>query len=397
MCKKKEQLWRVAPTANHLNCFTRCKLNSNMCRMKNFPLFFVGLAILSIFGIKISIVFLLIYLFFTKLILPTIQQQSRGKQINIEEIINKMFSSKSSVAEAKTVNKKTTSKPLSFNPFPMLNTKHIGLFFLGLILFLLIIDGFVMVPAGHVAVILDRGRGVLEESLPTGLHLKIPFWQKTTIMDTRLQTYTMSIAQGEGEIRGNDAIEALTKDGQKVNVDVTIQFYLPATKAATVYNTVGLDYVGKIVRPSARSVIRNVVTASNSKELFQIETREKSEAAMVTGMTEKLERKNLILDDVLLRNIKFSEIYLQSIEEKQVAEQKIQKARFEKEEAEILKDKKIIEAQAEAEAIRLKGESLKKNPAVIQFEMVQKLSPNIKWGVLPDSVLPMLNMEDFQK
>jgi regulator of protease activity HflC (stomatin/prohibitin superfamily) len=56
----------------------------------------------------------------------------------------------------------------------------------------------------------------------------------------------------------------------------------------------------------------------------------------------------------LVRNIKFSDIYLNSIEEKQIAEQKIQKAEFEKKEAIIRKEKTIIEAEAEAEAIKLK-------------------------------------------
>jgi hypothetical protein len=36
-----------------------------------------------------------------------------------------------------------------------------------------------------------------------------------------------------------------------------------------------------------------------------------------------------------LRNVRFSDLYLNSIEEKQIAEQKIQKAEFERQEAEI--------------------------------------------------------------
>jgi len=57
-----------------------------------------------------------------------------------------------------------------------------------------------------------------------------------------------------------------------------------------------------------------------------------------------------------------------------------------------LKEKIIIEAQAEAEGIRLKGEALRNNPEVIQLEFVNKLAPNISWGILPNSVTPMLNV-----
>ena len=98
------------------------------------------------------------------------------------------------------------------------------------------------------------------------------------------------------------------------------------------------------------------------------------------------------MEKVLLRHIAFSPQYAQAIEEKQVAEQKIQKAEFQRLEAEKLKEKKIIEAEADAEAIRLKGESLRRSPEVIQFEFVQKMADDINWGVLPDSILPMLNL-----
>jgi len=207
----------------------------------------------------------------------------------------------------------------------------------------------------------------------------------------------MSGIPSEGEIAGNDAIEALTKDGQKVKIDATVQFFLTPENSASVYEKVGLDYIAKIVRPAARSVIRNVITGFTSKELFQIETRQKTQQMMISGMKENLEIKKIKLDDVLLRNIQFSEIYLNAIEEKQVAEQKIQKAKFERDEAEIKKEKKIIEATAEAESIRLKGDALQKNPAVVQFEMIQKLAPNIKWGVLPDGVLPMLDLKNLEE
>lgn len=351
---------------------------------------FLGIAILTLFGVKTFFVFLIFYLVWR---IVSLKMQKLKNQKT--DWINAFFTQKSKATER-------TSQSINFLPMNFFTPKRLIAFIVAFIVAMIIIDGFVMVPAGQVAVLLDRGRGVLEKPLPTGLHLKIPFWQVATKMDTRLQTYTMSIAPMESShaiqnAEGADVIEALTKDGQKVNVDVTVQFYLEPQNAPFIYKTVGLDYIDKIVRPAARSTVRNAITGFNSKELFQIEARQKAQDLMVKEMKSNLTRKKIMLDDVLLRNIQFSEIYLQAIEEKQVAEQKIQKAEFEKQEAVIQKDKKIIEAQAEAESIRLKGESLRQNPSVIQFEMVQKLSPNIKWGVLPDGVLPMLDMKGLQQ
>jgi len=52
--------------------------------------------------------------------------------------------------------------------------------------------------------------------------------------------------------------------------------------------------------------------------------------------------------------------------------------KYELEREELEKQRKIIEAQGEAEAIRLKGQALARNPALIQYEYVQKLSPNVQ-------------------
>jgi len=258
---------------------------------------------------------------------------------------------------------------------------------------LILLDGFTSIPAGHVGVIYDRGRGVLPEAFPEGLHLKIPFWQTVEKMDTRLQAYTMSIAPGEGQRYGDDSIESLSKDGQKVDIDITIQYRIEGKDAPRIYQTVGLDYRAKVVRPGARNVIRDIVTGYDSTKLFTQEARTAAQDQMRDQLRELYAKSHVKLENVLLRNIRFSEIYLQAIEDKQVAQQRIQMAEYEKLEAIELKEKKIIEAQAEAEAIRLKGETLRANPQVIQFEFVQKMADDISWGILPNDILPLIDLK----
>ncbi|MBT4936950.1 prohibitin family protein [Candidatus Peregrinibacteria bacterium] len=360
--------------------------------------FFIGLTILILFGFK-ALIFCAFLYFIYHAVIESQQKKKKSVKNGIESWV-KDFLKDFGVDDAELIKPKSQSqKPLSFNfrPMELLTPKRFFVSLIGIIFVLLILDGFVMIPAGQTGVILDRGRGVLEDTFPTGLHLKIPFWQSVTKMDTRLQTYTMSATSAEGEVYGNDAIEALTKDGQKVKVDTSVQFYLDEKTAPIVYEEVGLNYADKVVRPAARSVIRGVITGFNSKELFQLETRQEAQDMMVERMRENLTRKNLILDDILVRKVTFSEVYLHAIEEKQIAEQKIQKAEFEKQEAVIQKEKKIIEAEAESESIRLKGEALRNNPSVVQLEMVNKLAPNIQWGVLPDGVMPLLDMKQFAK
>ncbi len=260
-----------------------------------------------------------------------------------------------------------------------------------IVVILIILDGLVSVPPGHVGIIYDRGRGVLADELPAGLHLKIPFWQVSYLTDVRTQEYTMSVAAGEGAVYHDDSMTAPTSDGQTVTVDATVLFHVDHQKAAELFHSVGPDYVQKIIRPIARSQIRSQIAEYTAIDVYA-KKRDEAESKINDRIETLYAEKDIILEKVLLRHIAFSREYAQAIEEKQVAEQRIQKAEYQRQEAEKLKEKKIIEAQADAEAIRLKGETLRANPQVIQFEFVQKMAPGITWGVLPDDVLPLLNL-----
>lgn len=274
---------------------------------------------------------------------------------------------------------------------PKLKGKNLIGVIIAVVLILIILDGLVSVPPGHIGVIYDRGRGVLEKELPEGLHLKIPFWQVSYLMDGRTQEYTMSVSPGEGAVYSDDSMTAPTADGQTVKVDATVLFHIDRNKASKLFQEVGPDYVQKIVRTISRSQIRAVIANYSAIDVYA-KKREEAENKINEVIKELFTEKDVVLEKVLLRHIAFSNEYASAIEEKQVAEQKIQKAEFQRLEAEKLKEKKIIEAQADAEAIRLKGESLKRNPEVIQFEFVQKMAGDIDWGVLPDSILPMINL-----
>jgi regulator of protease activity HflC (stomatin/prohibitin superfamily) len=69
----------------------------------------------------------------------------------------------------------------------------------------------IFIPAGHVGVVYDMGRGVLSYPMREGLNFAIPFWQNVTLMDTRLQEYTMSVVPDEGALRRDDSLDAPTR------------------------------------------------------------------------------------------------------------------------------------------------------------------------------------------
>jgi len=265
-----------------------------------------------------------------------------------------------------------------------------------LFIVLIIMDGFVSIGAGEIGVIFDRGRGVLEEPLNEGLHLKIPFWQTVEVYSAKTQEYTMSKISGEGALLGDDSINARSRDGQTVTIDATVLFHLDRKSAPYIRSYIGKekDYLRIIVRPKARSLIRAVVAKYDALDLVS-EKRNEIVSEMTSNLKKSFEDHKISFDEVVLRDVSFSSEFSNAVEQKQIAFQRVKTAEYQKQEAEQVKQKKIIEAEGEAKAIELKGQSLKNNPSVIQLEFVNKMSENIKWGILPDSALPLLDLKNL--
>lgn len=283
---------------------------------------------------------------------------------------------------------------------PQINLRRTGRFFkFSFILFaaalLVVFDGFFLVPAGHVGVIFDYTRGgVMDTERGEGLQFKVPIIQKATIFDTRTQEYTMSISAGEGYYYENDAIEARSKDGQIVFVDATVLYHIGKNDASTVYQTLGRedDVTTKVIRPKTRETVREIVGRFNALDLVS-EKRSEIADQINTELGAGFTKDFVTLEDLVIRNVTFTEEFTQAIEQKEIARQNVITAEYRKQEAEQFKEKKIIEAQADAESIRLKGDALRSNPEVIQLEFVQKMADDIKWGVLPDNIVPLMNFQ----
>ncbi|HNT30738.1 MAG TPA: prohibitin family protein [bacterium] len=253
-------------------------------------------------------------------------------------------------------------------------------------------DFYVVVEPGEVAVYRDLFKGVLNRVDGTGMHFKLPIIQKAKKFVIQTQAYTMSIASEEGAVRGDDSLQAKTSDGQDVWVDVTMFFHITPDEAPRLWQTVGDEYVDKIIRPNARGEVRLVVSGYTAEGLYSAEQRADAQKKMEESLTPILADKGITLERVTLRNVIFTQEFSDAVEAKQVAYQQIQKAEYDLERKEIEKQQMIVEAEGEAEAIRLRGETLKANPAVIQYEFVQKMSPDIQWGVLPSGSIPLLDL-----
>lgn len=247
---------------------------------------------------------------------------------------------------------------------------------IGFFLLIVFFSTFKTVPAGHRAVVFNNITGGLG-ARGEGLTLLIPFTQTATLYDVRTATYTMSKPSGEGQLHGGDSVQALTSDGQEVAVDVSILYHPDPNKIVQLHREIGPDYEAKIVIPSGRSVTRTSVSKYTVIDVYGAK-RAEIQNEVLTELKALFDKSYLVLDGLLVRNVDFSPEFKKAIELKQIAQQETERKKYELEKEKIEKDRKVIAAEGDAEAIRLRGDALSRNPALIQYEYVQKITPGIQ-------------------
>ena len=116
------------------------------------------------------------------------------------------------------------------------------------------------------------------------------------------------------------------------------------------------------------------------------------------------------MTSLLVRQIEFNQSFALSIEEKQIEEQK--RLRAETEAVRVQTEARgradagrrrssrsrqcpLIEAQAEAEALRVISDQIAANPNLIQYLYVANLSDNVTFALLPSDSPFIFNVDDF--
>jgi prohibitin 2 len=268
------------------------------------------------------------------------------------------------------------------------------------LLFSLVGQGVVIVEPTQVAVVVNTLSGSVEEPKRAGLHIVVPVAQRVAITyPITQQEYTMSATDDAGGRASDVPVEARTSDGQTVLMDVTVIFRIAPDQANDLYLSWNENYFEGFVRPTSRSIIREVVSAYSAEEIYG-SARVQLGDDIETATAERFAEENLELNDLLVRGITFSPDFTEAIEQKVVAEQNLERSRTEAQraqteatgraqaqiaEAEGDAQSRTIRAAAEAEALRLISEQIAANPSLIQYQYVQNLSGNVELILVPSN------------
>lgn len=180
---------------------------------------------------------------------------------------------------------------------------------LGLILVLLWRFVFLTIPPGHVGVLFSLlGGGTVKESVMSeGIAMKWP-WNRVFLFEVRTQRLPFEV-------------QALSAEGMRVNVEGAALFRPVRADTPDVLVTLGEDYPTRIVLPLTRGVIREQITQYNSNELYSVDHRALQEQ-IITDMRSHGLSRDIVIDDLVLTEIRLPDQIAQAIDLKLAQEQR---------------------------------------------------------------------------
>ncbi|KAF3082261.1 Prohibitin-1, subunit of the prohibitin complex (Phb1p-Phb2p) [Orbilia oligospora] len=212
------------------------------------------------------------------------------------------------------------------------------------------------VKGGSRAVIFDRLSGVKETVVNEGTHLLIPWLQKAIIYDVRTKPRNISTTTG-------------SKDLQMVSLTLRVLHRPEVARLPKIYQSLGLDYDERVLPSIGNEVLKAIVARFDAAEL--ITQREQVSNLIRAELLKRANEFNIALEDVSITHMTFGKEFTKAVEQKQIAQQDAERARFIVEKAEQERQASVIRAEGEAESAETISKAIEKSgDGVIQIRKI---------------------------
>ncbi|KAJ1332210.1 prohibitin-4, mitochondrial [Batrachochytrium salamandrivorans] len=201
------------------------------------------------------------------------------------------------------------------------------------------------VEGGHRAVIFDRLRGVMPTPVGEGTHFLIPWLQRAIMFEVRTKPRTISTTTG-------------SKDMQTISLSLRVLHRPEYSRLNVIYQNLGMDYDERVLPSIGNEVLKAIVAQFDAGEL--ITQREIVSGRIRDELCKRANEFNIILEDVSITHLTFGKDFTAAVEQKVIAQQEAERARFVVEKAEQEKLAGIIRAEGESQAARLVSDAYKR-------------------------------------
>ncbi len=220
-------------------------------------------------------------------------------------------------------------------------------------------NSFVIINPGQAGVLSILGKA-RDGALLEGIHFKPPLISEVDIYDVTVQKF---------EVPGQSS----TKDLQQLSASFAINFRLDPLQVVKIRREQGTlqNLVAKVIAPQTQESFKIAAARRTVEEA--ITKRVELKADFDNALGSRLDKYGIIVLDTSVIDLTFSPEFARAVEDKQIAEQRAQRAVYIAEEAEQEAEAEINRAKGKAEAQKLLAETLKAQGGqlVLQKEAIE--------------------------
>lgn len=230
-----------------------------------------------------------------------------------------------------------------------MNKKGQSLIIIGIVVVLiLILSGssmFYTIQPGERAVIFKKfTSGLVKDKIyDPGFHIIAP-WNQLIKYDVREQ-------------RSEETMDVLDKNGLTLAVDIFVRYNPIRERIGYIHEEIGPNYVGIVVVPEVRSAVRRIMGKYVAEEIYSTK-RAEVEDEIKQETTTVLKKKNIFMQELLIRSIKLPDQLKQAIETKLKQEQEALAYQFRLDREKSEAERRRIEAEGVANYNRIVNASL---------------------------------------
>ncbi|OCT48008.1 Prohibitin-1 [Cladophialophora carrionii] len=201
------------------------------------------------------------------------------------------------------------------------------------------------VKGGSRAVIFDRLSGVRDTVVNEGTHFLVPWLQKAIIYDVRTKPRNISTTTGSKDLQ---MVSLTLRVLHRPDVQQLPKIYQAYMYVLTPRQSLGQDYDERVLPSIGNEVLKAIVAQFDAAEL--ITQREAVSQRIRADLTKRAQEFNIALEDVSITHMTFGREFTRAVEQKQIAQQDAERARFIVEKAEQERQANVIRAEGEAES-----------------------------------------------
>ena len=247
---------------------------------------------------------------------------------------------------------------------------------------------------GEVFILRNFGGQLAGTTEEAGLHLKAP-WQDTIDYDIRNNIINLyrddEYSYDNGTAHGAE-VTVYDKSGAQANVDVQVIYSLDPDAAIDLYtkyqeqeNFIQISAVNN-VRDAARNVSGQFTT------IEMLNARENYAKAIYDKLSTDWDKIGLHVEEVNVQDIRYNQEIVDAYNAAQKTEISKVEALNQQETEKVKMDTEVMRAQKEAEANKIRSDSL--TPEILQQEYIEALKNGNVIYVVPEGSTPIVNLDE---